>query len=228
MAEAGAGSRRHCENLIRSGRVTVDGQTVTSMGYQVAPLSSQICLDGRRLQSQKKVYIALNKPPGILCTNQDTHGRCRVAELLPSSLPRVYPVGRLDKDSEGLLLLTNDGDFSLRLTHPRYKIAKTYHVEIEGRLTQQQTKRLVRGVVHDGEHLRAVSVSDVRVSAGKTNLKIVLAQGRKRQIRRMLSVVGHRVIRLRRTRVGPLCLGKLKSAQWRYLSDNEVQMLRNA
>ena len=225
MAQAGVGSRRHCEALIEAGRVTVDGERVTVQGRRVDPATSDVRLDGRRLRVERKVYLAVNKPAGILCTSRDTHDRQQIGDLLPPSLPRLYSVGRLDKDSEGLLLLTNDGDFSLRLTHPRYKIPKTYLVEVEGRLTPAEVARLKRGVTHDGERLRAEKVFGLRVAGKNMRLQIVLAQGRKRQVRRMMTVIGHPVRRLIRVAIGSLRLGELKSGQWRYLTDEEIRML---
>jgi 23S rRNA pseudouridine2605 synthase len=225
MAEAGVGSRRYCETLIRDGRVVVDGQTVTVQGLRVDPVTSNVRLDGRTLRAERKIYLALNKPAGVLCTSRDTHGRKQLADLLPDAMPRLYSVGRLDKDSAGLLLLTNDGDFSLRLTHPRYKILKSYLVEVEGKVAPEDVRRLRRGVTHDGERLRAEKISNIRAERGQTRLLMVLAQGRKRQVRRMMTVVGHPVRRLTRVAIGQLRLGKLKSGQWRYLTDDEVHML---
>ncbi len=225
LAEAGLGSRRHCEELIRAGRVVVDGQVITTQGVRVDPLTTRVSVDGRRLQAQRKVYLAINKPAGILCTSRDTHGRAQVTDLVPREMPRLYTVGRLDKDTDGLLILTNDGDFSLRLTHPRYKIPKTYLVEVDGRLNPRERQRLLRGVTHDGERLRAVKVFGVRFSRGQTRLQVVLTEGRKRQVRRMMTVIGHPVRRLTRVAIGHLQLGKLKSAQWRYLTDEEVHLL---
>ena len=219
LAEAGIGSRHHCETLIVSGKVTVNGQPVTLLGTKIDPAVDRVCLAGKPVTVEGKIYIALNKPVGVLCTSRDTHGRKRVHDLLPASLPRLFTVGRLDYDTEGLLFLTNDGTFSLRLTHPRYKMPKTYAVEVNEPLTAAAGARLLAGVRSEGEWLRAEKVS------GRTKLELVIREGKKRQIRRMLAAVGHPVRRLTRLAIGPLGLGNLKQGQWRHLTDEEVRTL---
>ena len=219
LAEAGIGSRRHCETLIQRGDVSVNGQPVTILGTKIDPASDRVTLAGKPVVVEPKVYIALNKPAGVLCTSHDTHGRKRVHDLLPASLPRLFTVGRLDYDTEGLLLLTNDGSFSLRLTHPRYKMPKTYTVEVEGALDDADRKQLLAGVQSEGELLSAEKVS------GTTQLQVVMREGKKRQIRRMLAAVGHPAKRLTRLTIGSLELGNLKTGQWRYLTDEEVHSL---
>ena len=225
LAEAGIASRRQCEILIQQGRVAVNGSIVTTLGTKVLPGSDKVTVNGKPVGLEQKVYIALNKPVGVICTSQDTHGRKLVLELLPSTLPRLYTVGRLDQDSEGLLLLTNDGTFSLRLTHPRYKMPKTYRVEVEGELTSAQIARLIAGVMSEGERLRAEKVLDVQYQNATTECRVVLAEGKKRQIRRMMATVGCPVRRLVRLKIGSLDLGNLKTGQWRYLSHEEVDSL---
>ena len=165
LAEAGLGSRRHCEGLIRAGRVTINGRPVTALGTKVDPQVDAVALGNRRLAQERKVYVVLNKPAGVLCTSRDTHGRPRAIDLLPRSLPRLYTVGRLDRDTEGLLFLTNDGTFGLRLAHPRYKMPKTYLVEVEGALTSADISRLLKGIDSEGERLRAAKVFQVRPAA---------------------------------------------------------------
>jgi 23S rRNA pseudouridine2605 synthase len=219
LAEAGLGSRRHCETLIQQGHVSVNGQPVTLLGTKVDPGKDRVTVAGRLVRIERKVYLALNKPAGVLCTSHDTHGRKRVLDLLPASLPRLFTVGRLDYDTEGLLFLTNDGTFSLRLTHPRYKMPKTYAVEVETGVTDAVRARLLAGVMSDGERLRAEKVS------GTTRLQVVLREGKKRQIRRMFQAVGHPVVRLTRLAVGSVELGNLKPGQWRNLTDEEIHTL---
>ncbi len=219
LAEAGLGSRRYCETLIQQGKVSVNGQPATTPGTKVDPGHDRILVDGQPLAIERKAYIALNKPPGVLCTSRDTHGRRCVRDLLPASLPRLFTVGRLDYDTEGLLFLTNDGTFSLRLTHPRYKMPKIYAVEVERALTGADRARLLAGVQSDGELLRAEKVS------GTTTLQLVIREGKKRQIRRMLGAIGHPVTRLTRLAIGSIELGQLKQGQWRYLTDEEVRTL---
>jgi pseudouridine synthase len=227
LAEAGIGSRRQCEQLIAQGKIFVNSQPVTALGTKVDPETDRVTVGSRPVVPERKVYIALNKPAGVLCTSRDTHGRKRVLDLLPASLPRLYTVGRLDQDTEGLLLLTNDGTFSLRLTHPRYKMSKTYLVEVAGELTSAETARLLKGVTSEGQLLRAEEVSQVRRQGDSTELRLVLREGRKRQIRRMMAVVGHPVRRLVRLAIGPVSLGDLKTGQWRYLTHEELEQLQH-
>ncbi|NQU12426.1 rRNA pseudouridine synthase [bacterium] len=227
LAEAGLGSRRRCETLIRAGKIAVNGRAVTALGTKVDPAVDQVALGRCRLEQERKVYLVLNKPVGVLCTNRDTHGRPRAIDLLPRDLPRLYTVGRLDRDTEGLLFLTNDGTFGLRLAHPRYKMPKTYLVEVDGVLASAAISRLLKGVDSEGERLRAAKVFQVRPRGQTTELRLVLTEGRKRQIRRMMATVGHPVRRLVRLAVGTFQLGNLKPGQWRYLTDEEICKLAN-
>jgi len=225
LAEAGVASRRRAESLIQAGRVFVNGQPVRVLGTRIDPGRDVVVVDGQPVALERKVYIALHKPAGVLCTSRDTHGRQRAIDLLPSSLPRLYTVGRLDKDTEGLLLLTNDGNFSLRLTHPRYKMSKAYVVEVEGELKSAEITRLLQGVRSEGELLRADKIFQVQAHRHTTEMRLILSQGRKRQIRRMMAAVGHPVKRLLRLAVGPVELGNLRKAQWRHLTHEEIQQL---
>ncbi len=225
LAEAGVASRRRCEQLIQAGQVFVNGQPVCVLGSKIDPDRDTVAVRGRPVVVERKVYIALHKPAGVLCTNRDTHGRPRAVDLLPRSLPRLYTVGRLDKDTEGLVFLTNDGTFSLRLTHPRYKMTKTYLVEVEGELKSAEIARLLKGVRSEGEWLRADRIFQVRAQHDVTGLRLILSEGRKRQIRRMMAEIGHPVKRLVRLAVGPVELGNLRISQWRHLTHEEVQQL---
>jgi 23S rRNA pseudouridine2605 synthase len=220
LAEAGLGSRRHCETLIQQGKVSVNGQPATILGSKVEPGQDRVTVAGKPIRlSKRKVYLAINKPTGVLCTSHDPEGRKRVLDLLPASLPRLFTVGRLDYDTGGLLFLTNDGTFSLRLTHPRYKMPKTYAVQVATALTDAARAQLLAGVMSDGERLRAEQVS------GTTMLRVVIREGKKRQIRRMLAAVGHPVVRLTRLAIGTVELGNLKQGQWRNLTDEEIRTL---
>jgi 23S rRNA pseudouridine2605 synthase len=225
LAEAGIASRRHCEQLIEDGRVSVNGRPIRLLGTKVDAERDTVAVDGQAVVIEQKVYIALNKPAGFLCTNHDTHQRKRAVDLLPLTLPRLYTVGRLDKDTEGLLFLTNDGTFSLRLTHPRYKMSKTYLVEVEGELTSAEIARLLKGVRSERQLLRAEKIFQVRSQTNTTELRLVLSEGKKRQIRRMMAAVGHPVKRLVRLAVGPVKLGNLATSQWRHLTHEEVYKL---
>jgi pseudouridine synthase len=227
LAEAGIGSRRACETLIEEGKVQVNGQTVASQGLKIDPDVDSVTLNSQPISLEKKVYLAVHKPRGLVCTNSDTHNRKRVVDLLPSFMPRLFTVGRLDKETEGLIFLTNDGSFSLRLTHPRYKMTKTYLVEVEGAVKSTQIARLLKGVQSEGDLLKAEKVSHVRVRASGTELQLTLAEGKKRQIRRMMAGIGHPVTRLIRLAIGPVQLGDLKSSQWRYLTNEELCKLKH-
>ncbi len=225
LAETGVASRRQCEELIRNGRVRVNGEPVVTMGLKVSPANDRILVDGKPVATQKKIYVALNKPAGYLCTAKDTHNRHTVFDLVPKSWPRLHTVGRLDYDTEGLLLLTNDGDFTLHLTHPRYKVPKRYEVLIHGILTPDQMSQLTNGMWIDNERMKADHIFNIRILSRQTRFEMVLTQGIKRQIRRMLAALGHRVIRLKRLNIGSIELGSLKTGRWRFLTTAEVRKL---
>ena len=225
LAEAGIASRRRCEQLIEDGRVCVNGQTIRLLGTKIDPDRDAVAVDGQAVALQRKLYIALNKPAGFVCTNHDAHQRQRAVDLLPRTFPRLYTVGRLDKDTEGLVFLTNDGTFSLRLTHPRYKMSKTYLAEVEGELTSAEIARLLKGVQSERQMLHVERIFQVRSRTNTTELRLVLREGKKRQVRRMMAAVRHPVKRLVRLAVGPVKLGNLATSQWRYLTYEEVYKL---
>jgi 23S rRNA pseudouridine2605 synthase len=227
LAHAGLGSRRHCESLVLAGRVQVDGRPVRDLATKVEP-GQKVTVDGRPIEAETFVYWAVNKPTGYLCTNHDPGGRPRAVDLVPQVLQRVYTVGRLDDDSEGLLLLTNDGDLANRLMHPRYGIEKTYHVQVAGVPTREEQKKLVDGVWLAEGHVKAKSVHRLKTQGRSAWLEIVLAEGKNREVRRMLAQLNHKVVRLMRVGLGPLQLGKLKSGQARELTSREVNQLRRA
>jgi 23S rRNA pseudouridine2605 synthase len=233
LARAGVASRRHAEALIAAGRVQVNGQTVIGQGSRIDPLTDSVTVDGQpvRLPSQR-VYLLLHKPIGYVSSVSDPQGRPTVLDLLPQELRqlRIYPVGRLDIDTAGLLLLTNDGDFALRITHPRYAREKRYHALVTGRPDAATLERLRRGVLlleEDGRRHRTApaKVRVLRADGGNTWLEISLHEGRKRQVRRMLAGVGHPVIALQRVAIGRLTLGDLPPGHWRHLSQEEVAAL---
>lgn len=226
LAEVGVASRRRSEGLIRAGRVRVDGHVVTEMGVQVDPAIHRIEVDGRPLPPpQKKVYLLVHKPRGYISTSFDPQGRPTVLDLVPSTLGRLYPVGRLDFDSEGLLVLTNDGELALRLTHPRYQQEKEYHVLIVGQPDEETLRHLRRGVtLEDGLAIPA-KVESIGTEHDGAWLRITLHEGRKRQVRRMCEAVGYSVRRLIRVRMGPLELGDLAPGEYRRLKANEINGL---
>ena len=229
LANAGLCSRRAAEAIIRSGRVRVDGQVVTEMGFRVDPSTNVVSVDNVRIiQERPFIYLFLNKPRGILSTVHDPHGRTTVMDILGKIPERVYPVGRLDKDSEGLLLLTNDGTLTHRLLHPSHKISKTYHVTIKGKPSKTELDLLRRGVEVEKQMTLPCEIRVLGMSRRSTVLEIVLKEGRKRQIRMMLNTVGHEVIKLIRIKMGPLELGKLPSGKYRPLTDYEVESLKKA
>jgi 23S rRNA pseudouridine2605 synthase len=225
LASCGLGSRRACEQLIARGGVRVDGATVTQQGVTIDPDRQHVTVDGRPVRPDPPCYLALNKPVGILCTSSDPEGRDTFHRLLPPGLPRVFSVGRLDRDSEGLLLLTNDGDWANRLLHPRHHVLKTYHVLTPGPLTVVQTQRCLEGVLDEGELLRVVSIERAGPSKQGTRYTVVLGEGRNRHIRRLFAALGVRVLRLRRVQIGNLRLGALPRGASRPLTAREVRLL---
>jgi 23S rRNA pseudouridine2605 synthase len=223
LAQAGLGSRRTCEQLIERGRVRVNGE-VAVLGRRVDPETDVVEVDGAQVGvRQGLVHLLLNKPTGVITTAEDTHGRPTVLDLVPAD-PRVFPVGRLDADSEGLLLLTNDGDLAHRLTHPSYGVPKEYLVEVEGVPSRGAVRRLREGVELDDGITQPAKVA----ALGDGLLRITIHEGRNRQIRRMCDAVGHPVRRLVRTRIGPLADRDLPPGEWRALAQDEVRALERA
>src|SRR5947209_8595 len=225
LAHAGVGSRRHCDELIQTGRVKVDGRVVRELGTRVAD-GQQVAVDGQPLRGERLVYWLVHKPAGYLCTNHDPAGRPRAVDLLPHVPERVYTVGRLDEESEGLLLLTNDGDLAHRLMHPRFGVHKTYLVQVAGRPGQEELQKLLKGVWLSDGHVRARRVKRLKVQGESTWLEIVLSEGKNREIRRMLARLGHKVLRLRRSAIGPVRLDRLRSGKARRLKPEELVRLR--
>ncbi|HID24425.1 MAG TPA: rRNA pseudouridine synthase [Planctomycetaceae bacterium] len=227
LAAAGLGSRRQCEEYILAGRVTVDGHVVDQLGATVDPERQEIEVDGEPIRPQRKVYYLLNKPPGVLCTHRDPAGRCRVIDLFPADGPRLFTVGRLDENSQGLLIVTNDGELANQLAHPRYRIPRKYRVQVAGIPTQETLNQLKRGLYFAEGKFRAQSVRRVRTRGHSAVLEIVLAGGHNREIRRLLARVGHKVMRLERIAYGPLKLGRLPVGRYRPLKKKEVEALRD-
>jgi len=231
LAEAGLGSRRNCESLIRAGRVSVDGR-VAALGESVDPAEQAVLVDGLPVAAEAKEYWLLNKPAGVLSAAVDTRGRRTVTDCVPAR-GRVFPVGRLDLNSTGLIVLTNDGELAARLLHPRYHVEKEYVVTVRGTVAEAAVGRLRRGLIlDDGQTAPArVEVLNRDRSSGRseiTTLRIIIHEGRKRQVRRMMEAVGHRVLRLHRTRFDGLTDAGLPLGQARPLFPSEVERLRNA
>lgn len=236
LAHAGIASRRHAEELIAAGRVQVNGVTVTTQGTRINPDTDTVFVDGKPVHSTSKhVYLLLHKPIGYVTTSHDPQGRPTVLDLLPAEIRalRVYSVGRLDIDSSGLLLLTNDGDFALHLTHPRYSMQKHYQALVQGCPSESSLAALRSGVTITEDQGRSHKTTPAQVSLLRRTgtdcwLSLTIHEGRKRQVRRMLAAVGHPVLELSRTGIGPLELGDLPAGKWRYLTGEEVKALQGS
>jgi 23S rRNA pseudouridine2605 synthase len=226
LAHAGVGSRRFCDTLIAAGRVKVDGVRVKDMGLKIDPQAHQVSVDDHPVRAEKLVYWVVNKPVGYLCTNSDPGGRPRAVDLLPHVEQRVYTVGRLDEASEGLLLMTNDGDLAMPLMHPRYGIPKTYLVLVAGKPTSGDLQKLLDGVWLSDGKVKAKSVKRAKAQGNSTWLRVVLTEGKNREIRRMLAKLGHKVMKLRRVAIGAVKLDKLPKGKARRVSEPELADLR--
>jgi 23S rRNA pseudouridine2605 synthase len=226
LAHAGVGSRRHCDDLILAGRVKVDGEKVRELGVKVDPEKAQVFVDEKPIHLERPVHWLVYKPRGYLCTNHDPAGRPLAIDLVGHVKQRVYTVGRLDEDSEGLLLLTNDGDLAHKLMHPRYGVAKTYWVLVAGRPTHADIEQLLTGVWLSDGHVKARRVRRLKQQGESTWLEIVLNEGKNREIRRMLARLGHKVMRLKRVAIGPIKLGRLKKGKSRPITRPELELLR--
>jgi 23S rRNA pseudouridine2605 synthase len=226
LAQAGVGSRRACEELIAAGRVEVDGRRVTELGVRIDPKRSVVHVDGVRIQlDDTLVYLALNKPLGVISSMSDPQGRPTIGDLVAAREERLFHVGRLDADSEGLILLTNDGDLGHRLSHPSYEVPKTYLVEVAGPVPRDLGKRLRAGIELEDGVAGVDSFKVVDARPGKALLELILHDGRNRVVRRMLAAAGHPVEQLVRTQVGPIRLGDLRPGRTRVLGQAEVSAL---
>lgn len=227
IADSGLVSRRKAEELIVQGRVTVNGRVVCELGTKVNPEKDHVKVDGRHLKPvPPQTFIMLNKPRNVVSTMSDPSGRGTIADLLPGVRVRVFPVGRLDFDSEGLVLLTNDGELAQLLLHPRHHVPKTYLIKVKGMLDGEDIQSLEKGVMLvDGRTGPAV-VKKVGKATENSWLEVTIYEGRKHQVKRMLEAVGHPVLKLKRVRFGPIALGDLPTGQYRYLTDREANAVR--
>ena len=230
IAAAGVASRRHAEQMITAGEVTVNGKVVTELGTKADPAVDHIKVRGKlintSLERRGRVYVLLNKPKGYLSSVSDPEGRPTVMELLPASLGRIYPVGRLDFNTEGLLLLTNDGEFTNFITAARNKVDKVYEGKVKGIPTEPAIERLRRGVtLEDGTHTAPAKIRKLGETETNAWFEILLHEGKNQQIRRMFDLIGHSVIKLRRSRIGSLRDDSLKPKKWRKLTADEVKQL---
>jgi 23S rRNA pseudouridine2605 synthase len=235
LSQAGVASRRLSEELITQGRVQVNGETVTALGTKADPDVDEIKVDGRRIQTQKrKRYILLHKPRGYITSRSDPEGRPTVLDLLRGVREYIYPVGRLDYDSEGLLILTNDGELATRLTHPRHEVDKVYEARVRGVPDAHTLERLAKGVTIDGRRtapakIRVIDSPNKRPAEKEkeqTRIELAIHEGRQRQVRKMFDAVGHPVVRLKRVRIGPIADPDIPMGHWRDLTPQEVAKLQ--
>jgi 23S rRNA pseudouridine2605 synthase len=228
LAHAGVGSRRHCDDLIAQGRVKVDGRTIKDLGVKIVADNHKITVDDETIRTEKPVYWLVNKPIGYLCTNNDPAGRPLAVDLLPHVEQRVYTVGRLDEASEGLLLMTNDGELANQLMHPKFEVEKTYMVQVAGFPAKADLDKLLEGVWLSDGKVKAKFVRRTKQQGDSTWLRIVLNEGKNREIRRMLAKLDHKVLRLKRIAMGPVQLDRLPKGKARKLSPDELNALRKA
>jgi 23S rRNA pseudouridine2605 synthase len=229
LSQAGVGSRRFCETLISGGKVCVNGEVVTELGTKADYSVDKITVDGKSIEiSKEKIYILLNKPEGYTTTRSDPHAQKTVMELLPFKDEYLYPIGRLDVDTSGLLILTNDGEFTQLLSHPKHKIDKTYVAKVKGKISPSDMRKLENGIVLEEGLTAPAQVSLVRYLAAPnvSIIKLVIHEGRKRQVRRMFANIFHDVIQLSRVSIGGLSLDDMKPGQFRYLDKDEVRLLK--
>jgi len=226
MAQCGIASRRKCEEMIIAGRVAVNDIGIQKMGVDIQPEVDNITVDGKRIRPEvKNHYIIFNKPSGIVTTVHDQFGRKTIMSYFQDIPERIFPIGRLDYDSEGLLILTNDGKLTYRLTHPKHQVKKTYIVKVKGIPTLNQLKIIQNGVILDRIKTAPADVKIMNNNENTSILEIQIHEGRNRQVRRMFEWIGYSVINLRRSQIGSLSLGNLQPGEWRYLSDKEVHYL---
>ncbi|MCP4708728.1 MAG: rRNA pseudouridine synthase [Planctomycetes bacterium] len=226
MAESGIGSRRYCEEIIREGLVKVNGEVIKKLPVLVDPQQDRIIVEGRRLRFERKVYFLLNKPKKVVCTNSDPQGRTRAIDLLKGVKERIYPVGRLDADSKGLVIMTNDGELANQLTHPKYGVAKTYIAEVAGSVSGAEIERLQKGMYLAKGKASMGKVKILRRGPKQSLLEVTLREGRKRQIKVMLGRLGHTVKQLTRVQIGKLTLKGLGVGKYRILTTAEVKSLQ--
>ncbi len=225
LAESGIASRRASEQIILDGRVSVNGKVICELGGKVELGHDRVTVDGRVVAPKRKLYIALNKPRGFLCTRKAESNRNVIGELLPKEWNELFSVGRLDCQTEGLIFLTNDGEFCLKLTHPRYGICKSYLAEIEGRVEPEMLTRFIKGIESGGEILKATGARLRSANNTSSVVEIRLNEGKNREVRRLFESVGLVVARLRRIQIGPIKLGELPSGKWRALTPPEIKSL---
>jgi 23S rRNA pseudouridine2605 synthase len=225
LADAGVASRRAGEQIILAGRVSVNGRLVCQLGTRIDPLHDEVTVDRQPVRAKRKLYVALHKPAGCVCSSRDELGRQAIHDLLPKEWQNLHSVGRLDFNSEGLIFLTNDGQFALHLTHPRYGVRKKYVATVEGRVEKAMLGQFTRGVWHAGEKLRALAARLVSAGHARSVVELELGEGKNREVRRLFESQGLAVKRLQRTQIGKIKLGELKPGRWRTLTETEIRTL---
>jgi len=225
LADAGIASRRASEQIILEGRVSVNGHAVRQLGSKVDPERDKITVDCKPVRAKRLLYVALNKPPGCVCSRKDELGRPRIYDLLPKEWGHLHSVGRLDYNSEGLIFLTNDGQFSLRLTHPRYGIHKKYLTTVDARVEPQTLSQFTRGIYHQGERLKAEKARLVSSGQGQSKVELELAEGKYHEVRRLFESQRITVRKLQRIQIGKIKLGELPIGKWRTLTEPEIKSL---
>jgi 23S rRNA pseudouridine2605 synthase len=225
LADAGIASRRAAEQIILDGKVRVNGRFVRLLGTKIDPDRDEVILDGKIIRARKKLYIALNKPPGCVCSHKDELARPTIYQLLPKEWQIVHSVGRLDFNSEGLIFLTNDGQFALRLTHPRYGVRKKYIATVEGKVEPATLVEFTRGIFHGGEKLKAEKAHLVSASNSRSIVELELSEGKNREVRRLFESQNFSVRKLQRVQIGKIKLGELKLGKWRTLTETEIKTL---
>lgn len=228
IAECGVASRRGADGLIEEGRIKVNGKSVTQPGTVIDEDNDTVLLDGKKIERvRRSIYLMLNKPKGCVSTVKDDKGRKTVLDYIDIKDKRLFPIGRLDYDSEGLLLLTNDGDLAFKLTHPSHDIPKTYIAKVEGEVPESDLAVLRKGIVLDGIHTHRAKIKLLEYNEGISRLEVTIYEGRNRQVRRMFESIGKQVVFLKRTGIGDLRLGGLSRGTYRYLTEKEIQLLKN-
>lgn len=227
LAQCGVASRRESEGLIAAGRVKVNGE-VAAVGQKIDPIKDRVLFDGKRIREDDKVYVVLNKPKGVVTSAKDTHRRETVLDCVGDMGSRLFPVGRLDMDVSGTLLLTNDGELAFRLTHPKYEVEKVYMAWVQGDVSAEAVEKLRKGIVLEDGPTSPAHVKVLKREVSTTLVRLAIHEGRNRLVKRMLAAVGHPVKDLRRLSVGPIRATGLIPGEWRYLSDAEVSNLKRA
>ena len=226
LSESGIASRRGAKKYISAGRVTVNGERVLIPGTHIDPQKAEITFDGKLIRGKpRQIYLMLNKPAGYVTTVRDERGRLTVMGLVRDISERIYPVGRLDLDTEGLLLMTNDGDFAHRILHPSHEIQKTYIAWVEGQPNRREIQRLREGIEIEEGVITSAKINQIETKEGQTQFRVVIHEGRKRQIRRMFHTIGHDVVHLKRIGIGSLSLGRLSIGKYRFLTPTEIESL---